>query len=68
MQSRTELRKHNNRNNLYLIIIGVIIIIAIIGGVFFHNKKVEAEKHERTFASTHFNPNVTIYGLSLIHI
>ncbi|MCT0191900.1 murein L,D-transpeptidase [Lactobacillus helveticus] len=65
MQSRTELRKHNNRNNLYLIIIGVIIIIAIIGGVFFHNKKVEAEQRERTFASTHFNPNVTIYGVKV---
>lgn len=65
MQSRTELRKHNNRNNLYLIIIGVIVIIAIIGGVIFYNKKVESEQRERAFASTHFNPNVTIYGVKV---
>lgn len=71
MQSRRELRKlrelrkHNNRNNLYLIIIGVIIIIAIICGVFIHNKRVQAEQKQRTFATTHFNPNVTIYGVKV---
>ena len=65
MQSRRELRKHNSRNNLYLIIIGVIIIIAIICGVFIHNKRVQAEQKQRTFATTHFNPNVTIYGVKV---
>ena len=65
MQSRKELRKHNNRNNLYLIIAGIIIIAAVIGGVVFHNQKVAGEERERTFASTHFNPNVTIYGVKV---
>ncbi|EEJ71647.1 L,D-transpeptidase [Lactobacillus ultunensis] len=65
MQSRKELRKHNSRNNLYLVIIGVIIIIAIIGGVFIYNKKVKAEQQQRTFAASHFNPNVTIYGIKV---
>lgn len=65
MQSRKELRKHNSRNNLYLVIIGVIIVIAIIGGVFVYNKKVEAEQKQRTFATSHFNPNVTIYGVKV---
>lgn len=65
MQSRKELRKHNNRNDLYLVIIGIIIIVAIICGVVIHNKKVASEQRERTFASTHFNPNVTIYGVKV---
>lgn len=65
MQSRKELRKHNNRNNLYLVIIGIIIIVAIICGVVIHNKKVAGEQRERTYASTHFNPNVTIYGVKV---
>lgn len=65
MQSRRELRQHNNRNNLYLIIIGVIIVIAIICGAFFYNQKLASEKRERDFASTHFNPNVSIYGVKV---
>ncbi len=65
MQSRKELRKHNNRNNLYLIIAGVIIIITIICGVFIHNRRVASEQKERAFATTHFNPNVTIYGVKV---
>lgn len=65
MQSRKELRKHNNRSNLYLVIIGIIIIVAIISGVVIHNKKVASQKRERIYASTHFNPNVTIYGVKV---
>lgn len=65
MQSRKDLRKHNSRNNLYLVIIGVIIIIAIIGGAFFYNQKIANEKRQRSFATTHFNPNVSIYGVKV---
>ena len=65
MQSRTEVRKRNNRNNLYLIIIGIIAVIAIICGFFIHNQRVAAERSQREYASTHFNPNVTIYGVKV---
>ena len=65
MQSRTEMRKRNNRNNLYLIIIGIIAVIAIICRFFIHNQRVAAERSQREYASTHFNPNVTIYGVKV---
>ena len=65
MQSRTEMRKRNNRNNLYLIIIGIIVVIAIICGFIIHNQRVAAEGSQREYASTHFNPNVTIYGVQV---
>ena len=65
MQSRIEMRKRNNRNNLYLIIIGIIAVIAIICGFFIHNQRVAAERSQREYASTHFNPNVTIYGVKV---
>ena len=64
MQSRTEMRKRNNRNNLYLII-GIIVVIAIICGFIIHNQRVAAERSQREYASTHFNPNVTIYGVQV---
>lgn len=65
MQSRTKMRKRNNRNNLYLIIIGIIVVIAIICGFIIHNQRVAAERSQREYASTHFNPNVTIYGVQV---
>ena len=65
MQSRIEMRKRNNRNNLYLIIIGIIVVIAIICGFIIHNQRVAAERSQREYASTHFNPNVTIYGVQV---
>ncbi|MFJ6919929.1 MAG: L,D-transpeptidase family protein [Lactobacillus crispatus] len=65
MQSRTEMRKRNNRNNLYFIIIGIIVVIAIICGFIIHNQRVAAERSQREYASTHFNPNVTIYGVQV---
>lgn len=65
MQSRTEMRKRNNRNNLYLIIIGIIVVIATICGFVIHNQRVAAERSQREYASTHFNPNVTIYGVQV---
>lgn len=65
MQSRTEMRKRNNRNNLYLIIIGIIVVIAIICGFVIHNQRVAAERSQREYASTHFNPNVIIYGVQV---
>ncbi|MBI1722072.1 ErfK YbiS YcfS YnhG [Lactobacillus crispatus] len=65
MQSRTEMRKRNNRNNLYLIIIGIIVVIAIICGFIIHNQRVAAERSQREYAYTHFNPNVTIYGVQV---
>lgn len=65
MKSRTEMRKRNNRNNLYLIIIGIIVVIAIICGFVIHNQRVAAERSQREYASTHFNPNVTIYGVQV---
>lgn len=65
MQSRRELRKRNNHNSLYWIIAGVVVIIAIIACVFIYNRRVASEQKERTFATTHFNPNVTIYGIKV---
>ena len=58
------MRKRNNRNNLYLII-GIIVVIAIICGFIIHNQRVAAERSQREYASTHFNPNVTIYGVQV---
>ena len=65
MQSRTKMKKRNNRNNLYLIIMGIIVVIAIICGFIIHNQRVAAERSQREYASTHFNPNVTIYGVQV---
>lgn len=59
------MKKRNNRNNLYLIIIGIIVVIAIICGFIIHNQRVAAERSQREYASTHFNPNVTIYGVQV---
>lgn len=65
MQSRKDLRKRNHRNNLFLIIASLAIIVVIISGVVIHNKHVEGEARARRFATTHFNPNVTIYGVAV---
>lgn len=65
MQSRKDLRKRNNRNNIILIIGGIIIVLAIIFGVVIHNNRGASEARERKFATTHFNPNVTIYGVKV---
>ena len=65
MKFRQDLRKYNSRNNLYLVIIGVIIILPIIGGAFFYNQKISNEKRQRSFVTTHFNPNVSIYGVKV---
>ncbi len=65
MQSRKDLRKHTNRNNLYLIIAGIVVILVIILGVVVHNHDVESQSKERHFVTTHFNPNVTIYGVKV---
>lgn len=65
MQSRKTLRKRNNRSNLLLVIVGLVIVIAIIGGVVIHNNRVAAEAKARKFATTHFNPNTTIYGVKV---
>lgn len=65
MQSRKDLRKRNNRNNLYLIIAGVVIVIAIICGVAVHNHNVASQAKARKYATTHFNPNVKIYGVKV---
>ena len=65
MQSRKDLRKRNKRNNLFLIIGGLIIVLAIICGVIVHNNHVASQAKARKFAVTHFNPNVTIYGVKV---
>lgn len=65
MQSRSDLRKRNNRNNLYLIIGGIVIVLLIIFGVVLHNNHVANQAKARKFAVTHFNPNVTIYGVNV---
>lgn len=65
MQSKRDLKKYNNRNNLYLIIVGIILILALIFGVVSYNNHVAAQKQAREFATTHFNPNVTIYGVKV---
>lgn len=65
MQSRKNLRKRNNRNNILLIIGGLIVVFLIIGGLVIHNNRVASEAKARKFATTHFNPNVTIYGVKV---
>lgn len=65
MQSRKNLRKVNNRNNLYLVIAGIVVILAIIAGVTIHNNHVRGQAKARAFATSHFNPNVTIYGVKV---
>lgn len=65
MQSRKDLRKRNNRNNLILVAIGAIVVLAVIFGVVIHNNHVASEAKARKFATSHFNPNVTIYGVKV---
>ena len=65
MQSRKDLKKHNNRNNFYLIMVGIFMILAVVFGVILYNRHVESQKAAKEFAITHFNPNVTIYGVKV---
>ncbi|WEV39939.1 L,D-transpeptidase family protein [Lactobacillus sp. ESL0681] len=65
MQSRKDLKKHNNRNNLYLITAGIILSLLIVFGVVLYNQHVESQKQAREFATNHFNPNVSIYGVKV---
>ncbi|MGQ5708453.1 L,D-transpeptidase family protein [Lactobacillus sp. PSON] len=65
MDSRKNLRQKNKRNNLYLIIGAVVLVIAIAAGFMIHSEHVKGEARARTFATTHFNPNVKIYGIDV---
>ncbi|MCT6890941.1 MAG: L,D-transpeptidase/peptidoglycan binding protein [Lactobacillus sp.] len=65
MQSKRNLKKYNNRNNLLLIIIGIVLILAVVFGVVLYNNHVEAQKQAKAFATNHFNPNVNIYGVEV---
>lgn len=65
MESRKNLKKYNNRNNLYLIIIGIVLILAVVFGVVLYNHHVESQRQAREFATNHFNPNVSIYGVKV---
>ena len=65
MQSRENLRKRSKRNSLYLIIAAVVIIVGVVAGFAIHNQHVQAEAKARKFATTHFNPNVSIYGVKV---
>ena len=65
MESRKNLRKRTNRNNIYLIIAGIIIVLGVIFGIVIHNNRVASEAKARKFATSHFNPNVTIYGVKV---
>ena len=65
MQSKRNLKKYNNRNNLFLIIIGIILILAVVFGVVLYNNHVESQKQAKAFAINHFNPNVNIYGVEV---
>ena len=64
MQSRRNLRKRNNRNNILLIVGGIIVVLVIVGGLVIHNNRVASEAKARKFATNHFNPNVSIYGVN----
>lgn len=65
MESRNNLKKYNNRNNLFLILAGIILILAVVFGVIMYNHHVESQKEARAFATNHFNPNVSIYGVNV---
>ena len=65
MESRRNLHKRNNRNNIILVLVGLVAVLALIFGVVAHNKRVQGEARARKFATTHFNPNVTIYGVKV---
>lgn len=65
MDSRQDLKQKNKRNNLYLIIGAIVIVIAIVAGFLVHSEHVKGEARARTFATSHFNPNVTIYGVKV---
>ncbi|MFR4967234.1 L,D-transpeptidase family protein [Lactobacillus kalixensis] len=65
MQSRRNLRKRNNRNNILLIVGGIIVVLVIVGGLVIHNNRVASEAKARKFATNHFNPNVSIYGVKV---
>ena len=58
MDSRKNLRQKNKRNNLYLIIGALVLVVAIVAGFMIHSEHVKGEAKARTFATTHFNPNV----------
>lgn len=65
MQTRENLRKRNNRHNLYLLITGLVVIIGVIIGIIVHNNQAAADAKAREFATTHFNPRVSIYGVQV---
>lgn len=66
MESRRSIRKRkNNRNSIILVLIGLVLALGLIFGVVAHNRKVRNEAVARKFAVTHFNPNVTIYGVKV---
>ncbi|BDR59899.1 L,D-transpeptidase family protein [Lactobacillus xylocopicola] len=65
MQSRKNLKKYHNRSNLYLIIIAGVLILAVVFGVVLYNHHTATQKQAREFATNHFNPNVSIYGVDV---
>lgn len=65
MESREDLRKKNNRNNLYLLIGGIVLIIAIIAGFAIHSHNVATHQKAAQFARNHFNPKVKIDGVKV---
>ncbi len=72
MTSRKDYRKENKQGSKFLIIGGVVAIVAIAAGVFGYNayKREQAAAYARNqkqiaFNKTHFNPNVSIYGVKV---
>ncbi|MDF7639706.1 L,D-transpeptidase family protein [Lactobacillus sp. ESL0791] len=65
MHAKQKLRKQNKRYTLYLIIGGIILILALILGFFLSNHNAAEQKKTEQFATNHFNPNVTIYGVAV---
>lgn len=65
MESRQDLKQKNKRNNLYLIIGAIVVVIAIVAGFMIHSEHVKGEARARSFATNHFNSNVTIYGVKV---
>lgn len=68
MNSRMELRKKNNRSTWYIVIGCVILVVLAAFFIISNNNRKAAESKAAKFATTHFNKNVSIYGVKVSNL
>lgn len=68
MNSRMELRKKNNRSIWYIVIGCVVLVVLAAFFIISNNNRKAAESKAAKFATTHFNKNVSIYGVKVSNL